>query len=187
MFSSRSNTFWYSFKCAVNKRDFFFQKGTLKQLIFLFPNTLKCLLTTGELNINLMLGMHCLSTTTYFSIDVVGVQLLPSLEMLTFTFCGFGRKGEKGQQHRGAPLRSHSKGFGLTMTLSPRFCKQATTTTNHRALGVKAQQTEGDMCHTLPYLVYYSGIQRASGLGFENEGQRGLAAVSQMAGLSVWQ
>lgn len=41
------------------------------------------------------------------------------------------------------------------------------------------------MGHTFPCLVYYSGIQRASGLGFENEGQRDLAAVTQMAGLSV--
>lgn len=88
---------------------------------------------------------------------------------------------------REAPLGSYSRGFGLTMTSSPRVCKQATTTTNHRALRVNVQQTEGDMCHTFPYLVYYSGIQRASGLVFENEGQICLAAVTQMAGLSVWQ
>lgn len=73
------------------------------------------------------------------------------------------------------------------MTLSARFCKQATTTTNHRALRVNVQQTEGDMCHAFPYLVYYSRIQRASGLVFENEGQICLAAVTQMAVLSVWQ
>lgn len=101
--------------------------------------------------------MHSLLTNTYFLIDVVGVHLLPSLEMFTFTFCGFERKDEKGQQHREAPLGSYSKGSELTMILSPRFCKQPTTTTNHRALGVNAQQTEGDMCHPFPYLVYNSG------------------------------
>lgn len=43
------------------------------------------------------------------------------------------------------------------------------------------------MCHTFPYLVCHSGIQRASGLVFGNEGQIYLAAVPQMAGLSVRQ
>lgn len=73
------------------------------------------------------------------------------------------------------------------MTLSARFCKQATTTTNHRALRVNVQQTERDMCHGFPYLVYYGKIQRASGLVFENKGQIFLAAVTQTAVLSVWQ
>lgn len=147
----------------MNKRNFFFQEEVLEQLIFIFPNTLKL---QDELNINLMLGTHSLLTNTYFLFDIVGVLLLPSLEMLTFTFCGFGRKDEKGQQHREAPLGSYSKGSGLTMILSPRFCKQVTTTTNHGTLGVNVEQTEGDTGHTFPCLVYYIGIQRASGLGF---------------------
>ena len=37
------------------------------------------------------------------------------------------------------------------------------------------------MCLTFPYLVYHSGIQRASGLVFGNEGQICLAAVTQIA------
>lgn len=86
--------------------------------------------------------------------------------MPTFKLSGFKRKNQERTAIARVVKVLLQRRFELTMTLRGRFCKLATTDTNHRALREHAQETR-DTRHTLPYPLYDSGKWRAVALSLK--------------------
>lgn len=96
------------------------------------------------------------------------LSFLRSTKTPAFSLSGFKRKDSALRSDGTSGEFFFNKGFGLTMTLRARFCKQETTDTNHRALRVYVQET-GDACHAFPCLIDYSGIGRAAALSLKRK------------------